>query len=261
MVMSPVKISIITITYNSERTLKETLESVVSQNYPDLEYIIIDGGSKDATLSILESYKEHISYLVSEKDDGISDAFNKGIKVATGDVIGILNSDDLLLPNALHAIAEAYEQGVDVYRGNIILWNDVTQYKCREIPSMKFPKVPYVIHVAHPATFITREAYQKHGVFDLSFHYAMDLELLCRFYREGAVFKYVDADLAMFRIGGATSESLRKKKDELMLLIRKNGGTAFHAKLYYAFVYVFDLAKSFLNLFGEDFKRKLRYKS
>lgn len=259
--MIPVKISIITITYNSERTVDETLISVVSQDYPNLEYIIIDGGSKDSTLSIIDGYREHISYLISEKDEGISDAFNKGIKVATGDVIGILNSDDVLLPGALKAVAEAYEEGVDVFRGNTILWNEITQYKCREIPSMKFPKVPYTIHVAHQSTFITRQAYQKYGVFDVRFRYAMDLELLCRYYLAGAVFKYVDADLALYRIGGVTSDPLPKKKEELMFLIRKNGGSAFQAKMYYAFLYVFDAAKSFLNLFGEDFKRKIRYKS
>lgn len=259
--MYPVKISIITITYNSERTVDETLKSVVSQDYPNLEYIIIDGGSTDSTLSIINSYGDRISYLISEKDEGISDAFNKGIKVATGDVIGILNSDDVLLPGALKAVAEAYEEGVDVFRGNTILWNEITQYKCREIPSMKFPKVPYVIHVAHQSTFVTRRAYQKFGVFDKRFRYAMDLELLCRYYLSGAVFKYVNADLALYRIGGLTSDSLSKKKEELMLLIRKNGGTVFQAKLYYSFLYVFDMAKSFLNLFGEDFKRKIRYKS
>lgn len=259
--MDSIKISIITITYNSERTVNETLKSVISQNYSNLEYIIIDGGSTDATLNIINDYREHISFFVSEKDNGISDAFNKGIKVATGDVVGILNSDDILLPGALQTIAEAYEQDVDVYRGNTILWNEVSQYKCREIPSMKFPKVPYVIHVAHQSTFITRQAYQKYGIFNEGFRYAMDLELLCRFYRFGARFRYIDADLALFRMGGVTSDPLSKKKKELMLLIRNNGGSVLQAKLYYAFLYVFDKAKSFLNLFGEDFKRKIRYKS
>ena len=99
------KISIITITYNSEKTLENTIKSVIGQNYDDLEYIIIDGGSKDGTLKIAEQYKKYISVIVSEPDNGISDAFNKGISHATGELIGIINSDDMLADGALKTIA------------------------------------------------------------------------------------------------------------------------------------------------------------
>ena len=100
------KISIITITFNSEKTLEETIESVLSQNYPNLEYLIIDGGSSDGTLEIVKRYKDKIDFVISEPDRGISDAFNKGIRYATGEIVGIINSDDLLLPDALHKVAE-----------------------------------------------------------------------------------------------------------------------------------------------------------
>lgn len=259
--METIKISIITITYNSERTVEKTLKSVLSQVYPNLEYIIVDGGSKDSTLRIIERYRTQISCVISERDNGIADAFNKGIKAATGDLIGIINSDDLLLPGALFKLAKSYDGITEVYRGNTIIWNEDTQFRCREIPSMKFPTVPYIIHMAHPSTFVTREAYRKYGIFDLEFRYIMDLELLCRFYRMGAVFKYVDADLAEFRIGGATSDSLAKKEHDMKLLVRKNGGTVLQAWSYYNFLRLFDCGKRILNvLFGEDFKRKLRYR-
>ena len=101
------KISIVTITFNSESTVEDTIKSVVSQDYPNLEYIIIDGGSKDGTLEIVDRYRDRIAKVVSEPDKGISDAFNKGIRNATGDIIGIINSDDILLPGALSAVAAA----------------------------------------------------------------------------------------------------------------------------------------------------------
>ena len=111
------KISIITICYNSEAHLEEAILSVVNQAYKNKEYIIIDGGSTDKTLSIIEKYRNKIDYFVSEPDKGISDAFNKGIKVATGDMIGIINSDDKLEKDALQMVAESYEDSVDLSRG------------------------------------------------------------------------------------------------------------------------------------------------
>ena len=117
------KISIVTITFNSENTVEETIKSVISQDYSNLEYIIIDGASTDRTLEVVNKYRDRIARIVSEPDKGISDAFNKGIRYATGDVIGIINSDDILLPGALQAVAAAYEEGVGVYRGNICTGN------------------------------------------------------------------------------------------------------------------------------------------
>ena len=118
------KISIITVCYNSEKYLEETIQSVLRQNYQNVEYIIIDGGSTDNTVSIIDKYRQYITYFVSEPDNGISDAFNKGIRVATGDVIGIINSDDLLEEGALERVAQEYAPSVDWYRGDCKVWND-----------------------------------------------------------------------------------------------------------------------------------------
>ena len=100
------KISIITISFNSDKTLEDTINSVISQDYPNLEYLIVDGGSKDRTLDIVDKYRDKIDVVVSEPDKGISDAFNKGIQLATGEIIGIINSDDLLMPGALQEISD-----------------------------------------------------------------------------------------------------------------------------------------------------------
>lgn len=258
--MSLPKISIVTICYNSAAVIGDALESVVNQNYPNFELIVIDGGSTDGTLDIIRKYKEHIAILVSEKDKGISDAFNKGIFRATGELIGILNSDDVMLPGALTAIAEAYDGETDVYRGNMLLWNAATDCKVREKPSMHFPKVPVIIHVCHGGTFITRKAYEVHGTYDVSMKFIMDLDLLTRYYNAGLRFKHVDADIEMFRIGGVTCTPLKAKKQEMAYFVKKNGGKTFHFTLYYAGLWLQDCLKKVLNLFGEDFKRKLRYR-
>ena len=114
-------ISVVTITFNSEKTVEETIRSVVSQDYPNLEYIIIDGGSTDSTLQIVDRYRDRIALVQSEPDKGISDAFNKGILKASGEIIGIINSDDLLSEGALKAIADNYDPSIDVYSGKRVI--------------------------------------------------------------------------------------------------------------------------------------------
>ncbi|MBQ7634564.1 MAG: glycosyltransferase [Bacteroidaceae bacterium] len=254
------RISVITACYNSAGTIREALQSVVSQAYPALDLIVIDGGSTDGTLQIIEEFKDNISVLVSESDKGISDAFNKGIANASGDLIGILNSDDVMLPGALDAIAQAYDEHTDVYRGNMLLWNDKTGQRVREHPSLHFPKVPLIIHVCHGGTFVTHRAYTEHGTYDTRMKFVMDLDLLTRYSRAGLTFKTVDADIEAFRIGGVTNTPLSAKKEELRYFIKKNGGTYFHFLLYYGGLRLQDMVKRVLDLFDEDFKRKIRYR-
>lgn len=254
------KISIITVSYNSASTIEETICSVITQDYDNLEYIVVDGASTDDTISIINKYKDSISLFVSEPDNGISDAFNKGIQLATGDIIGILNSDDVMLPNALSRLANYYDETIDVYRGNTVIWNPESNLKVREIPSMKFPKVPINIKVSHQGTFITSAAYKKYGMFKNEYKHIMDLELLCRFYRNNVRMKYVDVDVALFRMGGITSTPLFKKKDQYMNLVLDNGGSMFSARMYYSYLCFIDYLKKVLNFIGgDDLKKKLRY--
>lgn len=254
------KISIITVSYNSERTIEETIKSVVNQGYDNLEYVIIDGGSTDHTLDIVKKYREQINCVISEPDEGISDAFNKGIHHAKGDLIGIINSDDMLCEGALQKMAEAFDGITDVYRGNVIIWNETSGMKFKEYPSMKFPTIPWFIHNAHQGTFVTPQAYNKFGLFRKDFHYMMDIDLLTRFYKRGAVMKKVDADIGVFRLGGVTSDSIRKKKSDVKKLVTVNGGSRFEANVYYIGLLAQEYLKRFLNLFGEDVKRKIRYR-
>lgn len=240
------KISVITITFNSEKTVEETIKSVVSQSYSNLEYIIIDGGSTDNTLKIVEKYRDKIAVVVSEPDKGISDAFNKGIKNATGDIIGIINSDDVLLPGALETVAAAYEPGIGVYRGNIIIWDHDSNTKITAYPSMKFPLHTFKKRiVCHQGTFVTKKTYDQHGTFKEHFKFMMDVDLLIRLYEAGVKFKYIPTDLAMFRLGGVTSSLFLKKTDELERLFRENGASPLYAK---AHVLLFIITNSILTV-------------
>lgn len=251
-----VKISIITISYNSAQHIEETIQSVVNQLYANKEYIVIDGGSTDGTIEIINKYKDKISYFVSEPDKGISDAFNKGIAVATGDIIGIINSDDKLVDNALQILANNYDSTIDVYRGICNIWNDKTGLSFQEIPTLRWPAIPIKMRVAHPSTFVNKEAYKKWGTFDIDLKYAMDADLLRRWTVKNAKIKYINAPLAFFRLGGVSQSSESKRLKELKYILRKNGSNKFQV-FCFALYYRFRLfVKHVIMLFGEDYRFK-----
>ncbi len=253
-------ISIITITYNSEQTLERTIKSIVSQEYDNLEYIIIDGASKDRTLDIVEKYRDYISVVVSEPDKGISDAFNKGIKRATGEIIGIINSDDILLPGALKAISDYYDPKIDVYRGRLIVNNPNTGFRFSSgMPSIHFSVSDYIkLKVNHPSTFISKKAYEKVGLYKVDVKYIMDIDMLFRLSNAGCSFVYVPHDLAVFNIGGATSDSFYKKVTERYRVIRENGGSFFLGLYVAVRCMIKDIVKLLLDkVFGENFKNRL----
>lgn len=258
--MSSIKISIITIAYNSEKTLEQTIKSVVDQNYPDLEYIIIDGGSKDRTLDIVNKYRDRISVVVSEPDKGISDAFNKGIGKASGDVIGIINSDDLLSEGALGFLAKEFESDIDVYRGNMLIWDDNENKYYSDEPTMNFPLYKSIKAVCHPSTFITKRAYSEWGVYRTDMKYKMDADILYRFYKNGARFKYINETLSIFRLGGATSDDWRKKIPELRQMIINNGGSSVLAEFMVIKESLYCILKqAVFALIGSKSARVLRY--
>ena len=254
-------ISIVTICYNSAATIEETMQSVIGQGYPLLDYVIIDGGSTDGTLDIVERYKDKLGYFCSEPDNGISDAFNKGIKNAKGDVICMINSDDILLPGALEAVAAHYEEGVDIYRCNVIIRNKETDFVGRDIPSMKFPLMPFFVNVDHQGTFVSAAAHKKWGYYDTNFRYMMDHDFLARCYQGGAKFKYVPVDAAEFRLGGVSVATIRQKRYDLEHIVLNNGGGWLLAKFCYFYFYTFDLVKRYvIKLFGLNFLKRLHYK-
>lgn len=213
------KISIITSTYNSEKTVKDTLDSILNQTYKNIELLIIDGNSKDNTIEIVRHYKKlfqgKLKY-VSEPDKGIYDAMNKGIRMATGDVVGILNSDDLYMDNmVLEDIANAFSQSkVDAIYGNLIFVEEndtnkvVRTWKGSQYKPEGFLKG---WHPAHPTFYVRREVYEKYGVFDISFNVSADFELMLRFIEKHRISNlYLDRTLIRMRMGGESTGSIKK---------------------------------------------------
>lgn len=214
------KISIITVCLNSERTIEQTIQSVIRQNYSDYEYIIIDGGSTDKTLEILDKYKENISIIVSEPDDGIYDAMNKGIDISTGDIVGIINSDDWYEPLALETVGKYFqESGAEVIYGRVNIYSENNKVKI-QIPT-NIEKLRYEMEIPHPATFVKRDVYIKHGTFQQKYKIAADYELMLRLYISGVRFACIDKALANFRHGGISELQAQKTAEETLKIAQK----------------------------------------
>lgn len=224
------KISIITVCYNSEKTIERTVRSVISQDYDDFEYIIIDGASKDKTLEICNKYREKITHLLSEKDEGIYDAMNKGISLASGDVIAILNSDDYFINNqCLKKVKNSFSEDVDIIFGNVLIFSEKNKKIKRKYKSSIYK--PYLsvfgIQPPHPASFIRKKTYDTFGTYDKNYRIAGDFDLLTRFTtKEKVKYKIIDEDFVMMSDGGISNANLKtrnKTTQEIKDSLRKNG--------------------------------------
>lgn len=251
------KISIITIAYNCENEIEDTIRSVISQTYQNKEYIIIDGASTDKTLYVVNRFKEKIDVIVSEPDKGRSDAFNKGLRRATGDYIVMMNAGDLLADNALEKFVQNYEQGYDVIKGNTIRWNPDSGVRYRERPVISYPSIPFNFLVCHQSTYISKEAYQKYGGYLVDFHVAMDFELMLRFSRLGARFYAIDEDLAVFRMGGISQTSKKRRCEEIRKAMVINGRNAFETNVFMAYIHIRTWTRNLLNMINPDLKNRL----
>lgn len=229
------KISVITATYNSGKTLMDTIESVLGQSYPAIEHIIIDGGSTDDTLDIIKRYEPKYGgrlKWISEKDKGIYDAMNKGIAMAGGDVIGLLNSDDFYTgPDVVTCLAETLEAtGADAVYGDIHYVNENDLGKCvRYYSSKGFRrwKMRLGWMPAHPSFYCRKAVYDQFGAFDISYKIGADFENLLRFifvHRIRTV--YLPLDCVTMRTGGASTSGLKSHRQILadhQRAFKKNG--------------------------------------
>lgn len=251
------KISIVTISYNSGAEIEDTIKSVISQTYSNKEYLIIDGGSKDNTMDIVNRYRDKIDYIVSERDNGRSDAFNKGVKAATGDYIVMMNAGDMLTPNALNDFAKYYEPGYDVIKGNTIRWNEETGYKSIETPVINYPSIPFNFLVCHQSTYISKVTYERVGGYLVDFKVAMDFELMLRIIKAGCKFKRIPADLAIFRMGGISQMSKQRRYDEMKKAMQLNGRNRIETNIFMAYVHLRTNVRNLLNKINPDLKNRI----
>lgn len=202
--MEDLKVSIITVVYNGEDTIEQTIQSVLGQTYKNIEYIIIDGASSDGTLKVVEKYKHSIACCVSEPDKGIYDAMNKGINYATGDIIGIINSDDWYERDAVEKTVAVFNANeADVVYGKILYGesaDDMIPYPVYPIETMW-----YQMAVPHPSVFVKKHIYNRYGLFDLQYRIAGDYELMLRLYSSKVKFTYIDELMAYYRTGGVSA--------------------------------------------------------
>ena len=182
------KVSIITSCFNREATIKDAIESVISQNYPDIEYIVIDGASNDKSIEIIKQYQQHIAKFISEKDKGMYEAINKGIKQATGDIIGLVHSDDFLYSKdtITHIVQQFERTGADLIYGNGLFvdfynTNKIIRNWKSGVYSKK--KIRYGWLPLHPTVYIKKDCFQQLGLYDESFKIAADSDLLIRYLR------------------------------------------------------------------------------
>jgi glycosyltransferase involved in cell wall biosynthesis len=209
------KISIITICFNSEKSIFQTFQSVKNQSFNNYEYVLIDGGSIDGTLTIAKN-QDHISKLVSEPDNGIYDALNKGIKNSNGEIIGFLNSDDSFYDeNSLQYIYNAFDDNTDCVFGDLI-YTDIKENIKRVWKGSAFKKGAFKKGwmPAHPTFYCRRSVYEKLGQYDDSFKIAGDFELMLRFLEKHNIrSKYIPKTLVNMKVGGASNNGLKSKLD------------------------------------------------
>ena len=243
------KISLITVSYNSSGTIKDTLESVEQQCYPELEYIVVDGGSRDATLDIVHQHPTLITRCISEADQGIYDAMNKGLQLATGEVVGIINSDDFYLSGrVLHEVAalfaadselEAVLGGVD-FVSIENLTRSVRRYSSRGFRPwmLRFGFMP-----PHPAVFVRKSACERVGLYKLGYKIAADFDWLTRLILVNkAKYQIVDKIWVRMRIGGASTSGLKSNMistNEMKKSLKENGYFASRFMLMCRFPYKF----------------------
>lgn len=230
------KISIITVSYNSQSTIQDTFDSVLNQTYSDIEYIVIDGKSSDNTPDIINEYESLFNdrlKLISEPDKGLYDAMNKGIKMATGDIVGIINSDDFYhKPDIIEKVASTFieNKAVQAVFGDVRFVNPnnldktVRYYRAKNfnVNRFRFGFMP-----PHPTFFTYKHNFEKFGYYQTDYKIAADYELLIRFlYTNGLKYKYLPLDIMKMRTGGASTKSLKSNlvlNQEIVRACRENG--------------------------------------
>ncbi|MCO6499340.1 MAG: glycosyltransferase [Vicingus serpentipes] len=267
--MNNPKISIITVVYNGVQHIEQTIQSVISQDYNNIEYIIIDGGSRDGTQEVIKKYEKDVAYWISEKDAGIYHAMNKGWKKASGEWIGILNADDYYLEGIISKVVAAFTASKAA-----IVYGKMT--KLRAIGGESYFKevapnlaiMEQTMGIFHPSTFVSRKVYEDLNGFNEKYRLSADYDFLLRAYQKKYAFHYLDEVLTVFRIGGVSNTNCQSFKEGYQLLLENNSPYASQMKraiyrCYFKKAYK-QIINTLVNVFGlqkmleERIKKKWR---
>lgn len=234
-------VSVVTVVFNNHNTIADTIDSILNQSYQKIEYIIIDGGSTDGTIDIINSYGNRISKFISEPDDGMYDALNKGIQLASGEIIGLLNSDDFFCDNfVIEKIVKSFsENEIESVFGDVQYVDPDNINKVVRYYSSKFFRISKFrlgFMPAHPSFYAKRDLFSKYGLYKKNYKIAADFELVMRFLLINRVsFKYIEMPFVSMRTGGISNKSLRSNillNIEIMRACRENGITTNYLLIY-----------------------------
>ena len=213
------KVSIITVAYNSSKTLAEAIDSILRQTYKDIEYVVVDGMSEDGTVEVIKSYEPRFNgrmRWISEKDDGIYDAMNKGVRLCTGDVVGVLNSDDFLTDDTvIERMVQQFTDDVGAVYGDVHFVRQENLGKCVRYYSGRIFR-PWLTRIGylppHPSLYVRRELFEQYGYYDASLFISADFELIARLcYKNHVPMKYVHIDFVTMRMGGRSTRNWRNR--------------------------------------------------
>lgn len=230
--MSNLKVSIITVCYNSAATIEDTIKSVRAQRYKNIEYIVVDGNSTDLTNDIVEKYRSTVSVHISERDAGLYDAMNKGIKVSTGDVVGILNSDDVLFDDdSIHNIVKAFSDDttLNAVYADVGFYDQTLATKKRHYSSsgFAFSKLKFGIMPAHPSLYIKRDLFANLGFYSLGYKIAADFDMIVRLFSLPDFHsKYLRQEIVKMRMGGISTSGFSANvllNREILISLKNNG--------------------------------------
>jgi glycosyltransferase involved in cell wall biosynthesis len=211
-------LSVITVSYNAEKTIADTLNSLKNQSSNDFESIVIDGGSTDGTVDMVKSFGGLVGKLISEPDQGIYDAMNKGIQLASGTYLAFLNSDDAYFPETIEKVkAFALKFKPSVIYGNMLKERQLGREVLSRLEKPKLELMPQTMGIFHPASFVKRELFDHVGGFDLRFRHAADYHWFLKVYMQEVDFAYLDAPLARFRLGGVSNFSCEAYREAVII--------------------------------------------
>lgn len=236
-------VTIITVVLNGEKFVEQTFKSVFNQSYSNIEYIVIDGGSKDNTIEIIEKYTNQIDFWQSESDKGLYFAMNKGIGLAKGELIGILNADDYYTEDAVKLVVEAYlKTNADVFHGDMLLLTDNESVKMKP----DFNKMMQQPSVFHPTCFVKKVVYDKIGSFDTKYKISADYDFLLRCIKHKFIFNYIPEVLCHFRPGGMSASCASNLEGYKIMKFHQTG---YHKQVIWRTIkcYLKTFVKKFIN--------------